>query len=222
MASVKGAAAETGTEAGAQTGTEATTTTSAGTATGSALGHSGHKASGTSPAEVARVDCLMNARYHASREAFLDTVHRWFMFAVIGLGAAAILDLAPHGWSAPAKECAAALAAMIAAADLAFDLSNRARAHSLMKRRYFELLADLQEGAKTAEQALACAHRYSADEEPAFHALLASSWNAAQEMEYGDAAHAYAIPGTHLFWKNLRRYSGEKYQIRKAHPQPAL
>jgi len=30
----------------------------------------------------------MNARYHATREAFLDNVHRWFMFTVIALGAA--------------------------------------------------------------------------------------------------------------------------------------
>ena len=43
----------------------------------------------------ARADCLMNARYHSAREAFLDTVHRWFMFAVIAFGAVAVVDLAP-------------------------------------------------------------------------------------------------------------------------------
>jgi hypothetical protein len=40
-----------------------------------------------------------------------------------------------------------------------------------MKRRYFELLADVTEGKKTIEQADAAMHHCSADEEPAYHAL---------------------------------------------------
>jgi len=40
-----------------------------------------------------RCDLLMNARYHSSREAFLDTLHRVLMFLIIVLGAAAVSDL---------------------------------------------------------------------------------------------------------------------------------
>jgi hypothetical protein len=42
------------------------------------------------PLERARISCDMNARYHACREAYLDTLHRWLMFGIIALGAAAI------------------------------------------------------------------------------------------------------------------------------------
>jgi hypothetical protein len=101
---------------------------------------------------------------------------------------------------------------VLAAIDLTFDLSNRARCHALMKRRYFELLADLIEGNKEAKVVEGCMHRFSADEEPAYHALLGACWNAAQEMVYGDAADAYKIPRLHRFFKNCLRF-GRKYDV---------
>jgi hypothetical protein len=154
----------------------------------------------------------MNARYHTSREAFLDTVHRLLMFFIVILGAAAVTDLFAYSWI---KGAFAACAAVFAAIDLTADLSNRARCHALMKRRYFELLADLTGHHREPFQIEEHMHRYSADEEPAFHALLAVSWNAAQEMVYGDAAHAYKIPRRQRALKNLRRYSEVKYPVVK-------
>jgi hypothetical protein len=162
-----------------------------------------------------RCSCLMNARYHATREAFLDNVHRWFMFAVIMLGAAALIDIFPHAaapqGSVGLKELFAASAAIIAALDLTFDLSNRARTHSLMKRRYFELIADLVAGDKTSEQVESCMERFNADEEPAYHALIATSYNAAQEMVYGKEAYSYTVPPFHLACKNFWRFGGTTY-----------
>src|SRR5271170_3388341 len=95
---------------------------------------------GPSIVDGLRCDLLMNARYHASREAFLDTVHRFLMFMIIILGAAAVTELVNAPWL---KGAFAASAVVFAAFDLTADLSNRARCHALMKRRYFELLADL-------------------------------------------------------------------------------
>ena len=103
----------------------------------------GDQTSGAPAAEIEaglRCDLLMNARYHASREAFLDTLHRILMFLIIVLGAAAITELSPWPW---VRSVFAACATILAALDLTADLSNRARSHALMKRRYFELLADL-------------------------------------------------------------------------------
>jgi hypothetical protein len=157
-----------------------------------------------------RCELLMNARYHASREAFLDTTHRILMFLIIVMGAAAIADLFPWPW---VKGVFAACTVVFASFDLTSDLSNRARCHALMKRRYFELLADLTGHRRTETEIAEHMHRYSADEEPAFHALLAVSWNAAQEMVYGDVAHAYRIPRRHRVLKNIRRYSEVKYPV---------
>jgi hypothetical protein len=176
------------------------------------------QASGAAPSAVEsiRVDCLMNARYHAAREAFLDAVHRWIMFGVIVFGAGAAVDLLAASQEAYwLKGLLGAGAAILGVIDLAFDLSNRARAHSLMKRRYFELLADVVEGRKPTIKAQACLNRYSADEEPAYHTLLLASWNAAQEMSYGDGAYEYDISAWDRFWQNVWRFEGKKYPLKQ-------
>lgn len=149
----------------------------------------------------------MNAHYHAAREAFLDTVHRWFMFGVIIFGAAAIADLLPHNSSGPLwlKNMFAASAALIGALDLTFDLSNRARTHSMMKRRYFELLADLREDQKTSKQVKVCLERYSAEEEPPYRVLLLICWNKAQKEVYGTEAKQFRISRLYRSLKNLLR-----------------
>ena len=140
------------------------------------------------------------------------------MFLIIVLGAAAVTDLSPWPW---VRSALAALAAISAAFDLTADLSNRARAHALMKRRYFELLADLAADKRSVSEVEECMHRFSADEEPAFHALLMIAWNAAQEMVYGDDAHMFKIPWCHRILKNLRRYSEAKYPCVKV-PKPVV
>lgn len=179
--------------------------------------------SGTEAAEKAledglRCDLLMNARYHSSREAFLDTLHRVLMFLIIVLGAAAVSDLlSVHiQWI---RGSFAACAVVFASMDLTADLSNRARCHALMKRRYFELLADLVAGQKSPLEVEALMHRFSAEEEPAFHALLGACWNAAQEMVYGKFADAYKIPLWHRALKNCIRF-GRKYDVING-PRPA-
>jgi hypothetical protein len=176
-------------------------------------GSSGAASAQASLVEGLQCNLLMNARYHASREAFLDTVHRVLMFSIIVLGAAAVTDLLNAPWI---KGAFAACAVIFASFDLTADLSNRARQHALMKRRYFDLLADLAANKKSAAEIEEHMHRCSADEEPAFHALLAVSWNAAQEMVYGDHAYKYQIPRLHRLLKNIRRYGQENYR-----PAPA-
>lgn len=161
-----------------------------------------------------RVSCLMNVQYHASREANLDSLHRWFMFAVIALGAGALADVAVKElpW---VKEAFAAGAAILAALDLTFDLSNRARAHAMMKRRYFELMADLIEGKRSPSETRACIDRFGSDEEPPFRALLLASWNSAQETVYGDDALCYHIPRWHRSLRQVFRFSGTKFELAK-------
>lgn len=193
--------------------TTATATTAVETTEQAGRGHGAAPISASAASiDGVRFGCLMNARYHSAREAFLDSLHRWIMFFIILFGAGAVLDLLPEGfpWTATLAASAAALAAL----DLTFDLSNRARIHALMKRRYFELLSDMTEGTKTAVQAEACLHRYSADEEPAYHALMASSWNSAQEMMYGDDGDAYVIPFFDRKLQNFWRREGKKYPIK--------
>jgi hypothetical protein len=188
---------------------------------GSASSSSGPVATVT-PLEAATISCLTNAHYHSGREAFLDTTHRWFMFLVIALGAAALTDALPRllhaslGASidgATIKEICAASAAILAALDLTFDLSNRARAHSMMKRRYFELLADLREGQKTPEQVRVCLERFSADEEPVYRVLYLACWNAAQMTVFGGRAKRFDISFLGNLFKNWVRRPSATYPV---------
>jgi len=156
----------------------------------------------------------MNARYHSIREGYLDEVHRWLIFVVIIASALPLLDvlvaaLAWAGTKADTIKAVLGAAALIAGTlDLTFDLSNRARMHSMAKRRYFELLADLVEGKKQIVEVEACLHRFSADEESPYHALLTDCWNAAQEMVYGDKAQHIKLSWFKRTFKNFFSFSG--------------
>jgi len=167
--------------------------------------------------KVSALERLTNAHYHADREAFLDSVHRWFMFVVITLGAGALLDTLPRlaagavGW----RELSSLAAAVIAALDLTFDLSNRARDHALMRRRYHELRADVIEGVKTLHQAQVCLDRFSADEEPSYRVVFLASWNLAQESVYGDETEQYTISGAARFFRHLARRSTAEFKLKK-------
>jgi hypothetical protein len=138
------------------------------------------------------------------------------MFGVILFGSAAMLDVfgAEFPSSALVKAVLVAFPVVLGALDLTFDLSNRARTHALMKHRYFELLAEVVSGDKTIEEADSTTHRCSADEEPAYHALLETSWNAAQEMVYGDNAKRYEISRQRRFLKQFLRFEGESSPVR--------
>jgi hypothetical protein len=130
------------------------------------------------------------------------------MFFVIACGGAAITDILPQLTGADAKLTAdllVASGAILAALDLTFDLSNRARVHAMMKRRYFELLADLRDNHKTPEHVKVCIERFSADEEPQFRVLFLACWNAAQETVYGSKRHRYEIGFFSNLFKNWWR-----------------
>jgi hypothetical protein len=158
--------------------------------------------------EGCTVSCLTNAQYHASREAFLDTIHRWVMFFVIALSGAALTDILPKMTGIDSKlttDVLVATGAILAALDLTFDLSNRARIHSMMKRRYFELLADLRDHHKSPEHVKVCIERFSADEEPQFRVLFLACWNTAQETVYGNKRQRYKIGYFSNLFKNWWR-----------------
>lgn len=157
-----------------------------------------------------RFKCLMNAQYHAAREAFLDGVHRWMMFAVIVFGAAAVVDAFRDAlWI---KGVFGAGAAVLGALDLAFDLSNRARNHALLRRRYYELLGDVDEGRMSLVAADACLARLNGEEEPAYHALLNACSEAANIMVYGSAEGVH-IPWWHRLLQNVWRFEGRIYAV---------
>jgi hypothetical protein len=159
-----------------------------------------------------RKQCLFNMQYHAAREAYLDGIHRWFMFLVIVLGASAIIDIAPN--YPFLKIALPAASAVIGAMDLAFDLSNRARIHAVMRRRYSDILNSCLRNPDELAVADANLIELAGEEEPAFHALIAVCHNAAETQVYGDDVEHLKVPLHHRIFQNVLRFEGAQYEMK--------
>jgi|SRR5580698_5323622 hypothetical protein len=77
----------------------------------------------------------VEVHYHRARQAFLAGTHRWLMFGTILSGASAVAPFAHAAFGL--------IAAALAAADIALDLTGRAQVHGDMVRKYLQLVADL-------------------------------------------------------------------------------
>ena len=149
-------------------------------------------------ADSARFGAFMNGAYHADREAFLDGVHRWLMFAVIVLGASALTDLlSPHS-----KMIATGLGALAGTFDLVFDLSTRARKHGYLRRDYFAQAAKMAEGSVSPADAQAAMLMLAAEEEPPYYAAMALAENWANGAVYMDRP----APRRIGWWSKLTRH----------------
>ena len=82
--------------------------------------------------KAAKFSAVLNGQYQADREAHLDWWHRILMFAVILLGASAIVDVLPPRASLLASICVV----VSGAADLLLDLSVRARNASFLRKSF--------------------------------------------------------------------------------------
>ena len=202
--SAEGANTASATENAAAASTSATTATEQ---TGAGSGESSPNPETAPPTlNQVRYPCLMNMDYHAAREAFLDQAHRWLMFAVIAAGASAFVDV----WS-DMRLWGPILAVVAGALDLTFDLSNRARAHAMFRRRYAEILGNAsREPDKLV--ALQCKlDEIAGEEEPPFNALLALSAMRAQQQTYGKVTDP-CRPGLYYrVLKNFRRFPGHDF-----------
>ncbi len=126
---------------------------------------------------------LRNAIYHASRRRFLDTGNRALTFVVIAAGAGAVGDIGQSlGVTA---QWLAAIATLAGALQLVFDLAGKARTHEFLQRRFYEVLAEIDEAGQPTEAQIAKWNaglaRLYAEEPPPMRALEAISHNAAKE-----------------------------------------
>jgi hypothetical protein len=160
--------------------------------------------------KAAKFSALLNGQYHADREAHLDWWHRLFMFAVILLGASAVIDVLPQ-W---ARVTASIGTAAIGAADLLFDLSVRARNASFLRKSYFEIAAALEEGGIQPDKAEADMLRLAAEEEPPYKAAHALAENWATCAVYGGDE---PLPCSVSTWRRLTRnvlhHAGHSFSV---------
>lgn len=78
-------------------------------------------------------------RYHQRRRRFYDSWHRWFMLVVILAGSATVTDFFAHS-----QVYLGLLIAIVATSDIVFGLSDKARDHEFLMRRFCHLTAKIR------------------------------------------------------------------------------
>ena len=130
-------------------------------------------------------DCDRGARYHTARRAFLDTCHRWMMVGVLVSGSAAIAALnEAFGLGAKWAPVLMLVPTVVGAISVVWGLTNRARDHELLARRFYELAKRIN--VNQADDEAVEAWRVGIldirrDEPAVYHALNAECGNAATQ-----------------------------------------
>lgn len=125
-----------------------------------------------------RMRCERGIWYHDDRERFFARLHKFLMFWVIVTGASAGAEITQTlGWF-DAKYLGMA-AALIGAADIAWDISGKARVHAMLKREAVTILERIEAGDEVKAIRIAIA-RSQADEPPIMHAVNCMAYNAVQ------------------------------------------
>ncbi len=129
-------------------------------------------------------ECLRNALYHSARSAYYDLVNRWFNFSIILLGLGAAVDFINifNFNSVALIKFMALTAGILAALQLTFDLGSKSKDHDFLRRRCFQLYANLQSAEATAEDVKKELFLLFADEPvPTYRGLDAVAYNQASE-----------------------------------------
>jgi hypothetical protein len=130
----------------------------------------------------AKAHAFLNGKYHADREAFLDSWDKLITFGVLLAGAVAFADI----FGSSSQKVGAALISLFAFLQLVYSLQLKVRKHSEQRMKYFEIAARLEVGSLTAAEALADMIRLSGEEDPPYFAVHALAENWATRAVFGD------------------------------------
>lgn len=143
---------------------------------------SGGKATGG--LKALRFELLRSAQYHDICQHRAALRHRALTFANVLLGSGAI---AGFGAQMPlVGQMAGVAVAVISCAQLVWDFGGVAHSHAGLRRRFYDLLADLDEGAEPVT-VQARQVRIFADEQPVDEAVNRIADRRAGQSIYGDA-----------------------------------
>lgn len=171
-------------------------------------------------APAPKFDALRNAIYHSARKNFFDSLNRMLNFLVIifGAGVAGKVSELFH-W----KELWLEFGVLIfATAQLTFDFGYKARTHEFLRRKYHELLADIElETAPDLQKWNSKLQTIAADEPMPMRALDALAYNAAVDATISDPAIKRAnrlhVPLNHRLLKNFLPRNGYEYRLESEH-----
>ena len=155
-------------------------------------------------------ECDRNARYHTTRRTFLDQCHRWMMVAVVVSGSAAVVAVTEGSNFGGA--IILLLPTVFGAISVVFRLTDQARDHEILARKFYRIAATIRPEHATADQIHQWRNDIFAayeDEPDMYHALNAECYNtAAQALGKKTRQRMY----THHYWlRNWRRFTAEDF-----------
>ena len=156
-------------------------------------------------------ECDRNARYHTARRMFLDRCHRWMMVAVLISGSAAIVTVTEESvfWT----KLIMLIPAVFGAISVVFRLTDQARDHEILARRFYRIAATIRPEHATADQIHQWRNDILAayeDEPDTYHALNAECYNAAAQA-LGKKTQQ-PMQKHHYWLRNLCRFTAEPFK----------
>jgi hypothetical protein len=145
---------------------------------------------------------MRNALYHLARRRWLETWGKLFNFFIVVAGSSAAADI--FGYFPESRIWLPLGIAAIGALQLVYDFSGQARTHEILQRRYYSLLAEIDEC--VAPTKIQCAKwlaeisRMAGDEPPTLRALDAIADNQATSTIYGGGSRLRVT-----WWQSLTR-----------------
>lgn len=156
-----------------------------------------------------RFAALRNAFYHSARLRFYEWQHRALMFAIVLFGTGGVANLFDKNGG---SQWLAGVTALLATLDLVLDLRGKAQLHDALKRRYYLLLAKLDESPDAGERQLRRWHarimQITADEPVTFRAVDAVAHNEATDTMGLDSGKKQVLTRHQYRWRNLCTYQG--------------
>lgn len=155
------------------------------------------------------IEC--SQRYHAHRRSFFDGLHKATMFGVVLTGSVAFSKLVGQ------PEWFGGAAAVLAAADMVFGYSHKARDHEMLYRRCMGLAAEFHRKEATNEQLNTWKGQIEeifADEPPVYRALHAISHNECVIAHDQDPKNLIDLKLRHRLFFNFWRFRNVSLRTR--------
>lgn len=151
-------------------------------------------------------------RYHQRRCAFYGEWHRWLMFIIIVAGSTAATDVFPQ-----LQKVLALLTAALGAMDLVFGLSDKARDHEVLMRKFASLVSQIRRRDSPTQSDIDAwqAERVEieADEPATYWALEAICYNEVADAFDRNPADRVRIPWYYQISKNYVHFDPTRFKF---------
>lgn len=163
-----------------------------------------------------RFDGLRNALYHSARAAYYDKLNRWgnFLIVVFGMGSAVEVLSGTFGISSISKYLGFA-AGFIGVIQLVFDFSGKSKTHDYLKKRFFEILSEVElcDDSEYKKLNAKMSNLYSEEPLPTMRAVDAIAYNqAVLRLKRDPEQHILKVPRSRFIFQNICVFPNDEFR----------